>query len=388
MINLSKIKEVAFGLLKNTEGYKARYFLNKITPDEPRIKVLRGFRGVGKTTALLQLMNEKAIYFSMDHPAVTEHSLYEVSEAFVKSGYTLLLIDEVHYYKEWKRDTKAIYDEFSNVSIVLSGSAPLALEPERRYELLEANPLSLREFAYLSGREIPSNESWRTQDETIRFLAKENWLYEAYNVYMNGGAFPAYFSYKEKILPAIYNSIRKSIREDAVFFARVDGEMVSGMERLLVFLASASLGEFSINSLSSTLGLTKHKTYEIVGLMESMKILRLIRPAGQGAKMVRGDPKLMFSHPLLRKAICHTLGVEANLGALREELAVFSLLNRGWSVRTIKGRKHNPDYIIEKGKEKIVIEIGGPSKSRKQLRGIAGQTMVLDDKQLICLAFF
>lgn len=111
----------------------------------------------------------------------------------------------------------------------------------------------------------------------------------------------------------------------------------------MLFLASASLGEFSIHSLSKTLELSKHKTYEVVGLLESMRILRLVKPLGKGAKMMRGEPKLMFYHPVLRVSVCNALGIEANTGALREELAVFSLCGRGWAVNTIKGMKRNPD---------------------------------------------
>jgi len=388
-MDLGKIKEVAFGLAKGAEGLRPRHFLSSISMGrEPRIKVLRGFRGVGKTTALLQLMKEKAMYFSMDHPAVAEYTLYEVGDALVKAGYSTLLVDEIHYYKGWKADTKALYDEIPHLSMVLSGSAPLAFEPERRYEIINVDPLSLGEFAHLGGRDVEKTEAWRGQDETLRFLATNSWLYEYYGNYMAGGAFPTYFSYREKTLGSIYGSIRKSVKEDAAFFAKVDGEMVRGMERLLLFLASASLGEFSIHGLSNTLGLGKHKAYEIVSLMESMRILRLVRPLGKGAKMVRGEPKLMFYHPVLRAAVCDAIGVEADIGALREELAVFSFSGRGWAVNTIKGMKRNPDYVVAKGGERLIVEIGGPSKKRGQLRGLPGESLVIDDKQLIALSLF
>jgi len=389
MIDLGKIKEVAFGLAKGIESLNRRYFLKDVLIGrEPRIKVLRGFRGVGKTTSLLQIMGDKAMYFSMDHPAVAEYSLYELGDSFVKAGYNLLLVDEIHYYENWKRDAKALYDEFPHLTMVLSGSAPLAFEPERRYEIIDVDPLSLMEFVHLAGKEIESTESWKDQDETLRFLAYNSWLYEYYGNYMAGGAFPTYFSYKEKTLPSVYGSIRKSVKEDAPFFAKVDGETIRGMERLLLFLGSAHLGEFSLHSLSNTLGLSRHKTYEAVNLLETMKILRLVRPGGEGAKLVRGDPKLMFYHPVLRAAVCDALGVEPNLGALREELAVFSFCGRGWKVSTIRGLKKNPDYLIEKGKERFIVEIGGPSKTRSQLKGFSEKTLIIDDKQLITLALF
>ncbi len=388
-INITRIKEVSRELAGRVQGLPKRYFLSKVeVGKEPRIKVLRGFRGLGKTTALLQLMNENAIYLSMDHALVKEHSLYDVGDALIKTGFKTLLIDEIQHYADWKRHTKSLYDSFPGVAIVLSGSAPLAFEPERRYEIIEVEPLSLNEFATLNGEEVEKTDSWKDIDSAINFVVKHKELHGNYAKYLNGGAFPLFFSHGEKTLKTVYNSIEKSIREDAIFFGKVDAESIVAMEKLVLFLASASLGEFSVNSLSNTLGITKYKVYEIVKLLEGMRILRLVRPFGKGAKLIRGEPKLMFYHPVMRSAVCNELLIEPDKGAIREELGVFCLASRGWKVSTIKGMKRIPDYIVEKGNERMVVEIGGPSKKRTQLREFNEKTLVITDLQLMALACF
>lgn len=389
-IDVLKIKEIALGLAQGTQGLKRRFFMSAHSfDDEPRIKVLRGFRGVGKTTALLQLMErDRAIYFSVDHPYIEGYSLYELSKQLIKSGYKTLLIDEIQYYPNWKQETKALYDEFREVVIIISGSAPLAFEPERRYDIIDVEPLSLKEFCEIEGRKIEVEEIWGDTEKTLVFLAANPWIYEQYECYLRQGAFPIYFKYREKTLGSIYQSIKKSIREDVPFFSRVDGETIRAMERLLLLLATAELGDFSINSIAKTLEITKYKGYEIVSLLEAMRILRLIRPHAKGPKLVRGDPKLMFYHPNLRWAVCSMLGVTPSRGALREELAVFSFIQRGWKVSTIKGMKKNPDYLIERHNETILIEIGGSSKTTAQFAGMKGRKEIIDDRRLITLAWF
>ena len=48
-INSLEIRETAMRLAKTVEGFKRRYFLSRVAVGrEPRIKVLRGFRGLGK----------------------------------------------------------------------------------------------------------------------------------------------------------------------------------------------------------------------------------------------------------------------------------------------------------------------------------------------------
>ena len=70
----------------------------------PNITILKGLRGVGKTTALLQLFNEntQSIYFSADHPLVKETGLFEICRKLINAGgFKLLLIDEIHYVPDW-----------------------------------------------------------------------------------------------------------------------------------------------------------------------------------------------------------------------------------------------------------------------------------------------
>ena len=54
----------------------------------------------------------------------------------------------------------------------------------------------------------------------------------------------------------------------------------------------------------------------------------------------------------------------------------------------IKGLKKNPDYIIEKENETIIIEIGGISKSKTQLKGFELPTLIIDERQLMLLGLF
>ncbi len=390
-LDLSKIKEIGLRLSQRASGFNRRTFVKKIKLGrEPRIKVLVGFRGLGKTTALLQLMeDEKKVYFSLDHPFVMETTFYELGKAFIMSGYTTLLVDEVHHYKKWKAESKALYDEFPETTLILSGSAPLAFEPERRYEIIAVNPMSLREFIEIQGKKLEATDDfWKDVELSLRFLAAHSEVYEYYQKYLLGGGFPIYFTYGEKTLEAIYNSIRKSIWEDAPFLSRVAGEEIIVMEKILLSLATSSLGEFSIHSLANHLGIKKHKGYELLALLEKMRIVRLVRPLGQGPKLVRGEPKLMFYHPNLRSAVCNALGHAPDRGALREELAVFAFTERGWNIHTIKGKKKSPDYIVTKGKEKLIVEIGGPSKTKVQLKGFTEKTLILEERQLIALSLF
>lgn len=383
--SLAKSKEVG--------SWKKRFVFKELSESiqkKPRIKLVKGFRGVGKTTLLLQLFSlfkDKAFYLSADSPILKKTTIYFLGKELIKKGYTLLLIDEIHTYLKWKEELKALNDEYPSVVIIASGSAPLAFIPERREELIEVSPLSFSEYLFLKKSvEIHSTKEWQSPEKTIDLIAAHSLEEGEFSNYFNFGGFPFFLELeKEKTLNAIYYSMNKSVREDAVFFLKMSKEKIFAMEKLLVLLATSSPGELSLTSLSSSLEVSKSSIYEIINALSSMQLIRIIRPYKKGASLVRGEPKILFFHPNLRTALCHQLGLTANIGSIREELALFAFTQRDWKTHTIKGMKKSPDYVIEKEKQKFVIEIGGDSKTKTQLKGFAN-ALVLNERQLISLS--
>lgn len=112
-----------------------RYFLRS-TSLSHRFSIIKGPRGIGKTTAVIQyilktydndLLTEKALYVQADHFLVQNYSLYEIAETFVQYGGELLCFDEIHKYPNWSKELKSIYDTFPSLRIVATGSSALEI---------------------------------------------------------------------------------------------------------------------------------------------------------------------------------------------------------------------------------------------------------------------
>lgn len=390
---IDSLRLVSLALAKRVETLRKRTTfedLNTALSRKPRLKLLKGFRGLGKTTLLLQMLNEdipNRFYFSADHPLAKEFGIYAVSKEVIRSGFMVILIDEIHTYPKWREEIKALNDEFPDLVIFASGSAPLALNPERREELIEIKPMDFAEYLSINKNlELKSENEWKDKQLAIAFIASNPSIESEFYKYARCSAFPSSLELdEERALDAIYHSIKKSIREDAVFFLNMSKEKVFGMENILIFLATASLGELSINAIAKSLELSKTVVYEIINTLETMEIIHIIRPYKKGLALVRAEPKMMFRHPNFRYAICKQLGKDVDIGSIREELAVFSFTERGFFVSTIKGMKKSPDYIIERNEEKFIAEIGGEGKTKAQLKGFENG-IVLTEYQLIPLS--
>ncbi len=140
---------------KNNFTYK-RYFHKSINLDKKLVGII-GARGVGKTTYLIQYLKElalpfsKKLYFSAD--MVTIPSLFEVAEAFFKEEGEVLIIDEIHKYKNFEVELKKIYD-ILDLKVIFSGSSALSIDNakadlSRRAIIYDVYGLSFREFIEL-----------------------------------------------------------------------------------------------------------------------------------------------------------------------------------------------------------------------------------------------
>ena len=103
-------------LLNATSTTFVRSIMEDIPWNESRLTAIRGARGVGKTTLMLQyqklhygdVSNRKSLYVRLDNLYFTQHSLVEVAEQFERQGGELLLVDEVHNSPYWAKEIKEI----------------------------------------------------------------------------------------------------------------------------------------------------------------------------------------------------------------------------------------------------------------------------------------
>ena len=115
-------------------GQNFRRYLFYLIPSDQRLVIIKGARGTGKTTLLLQLMksarvaDHEKIYISLDHIYFLENKLFDVADRFQKLGGKVMFLDEIHRYPGWASEIKNIYDHFPELRIVGTGSSALSIQ--------------------------------------------------------------------------------------------------------------------------------------------------------------------------------------------------------------------------------------------------------------------
>jgi Predicted ATPase (AAA+ superfamily) len=154
-------------LVEHTNTSVRRDLMDEIDWND-RLIGIKGTRGVGKTTFLLQYAKERfgtdrsCLFINMNNFYFSGHTIIEFAEEFLKNGGKVLLIDQVFKYPNWSHELRICHDRFPGLKIVFSGSSVMRLKEEntelsgivKSYNL---RGFSFREFLNLqTGNSFPS----------------------------------------------------------------------------------------------------------------------------------------------------------------------------------------------------------------------------------------
>ena len=102
-----------------------------------RMIVIKGTRGVGKTTFLLQYAKEKfgaddhkCLFVNMNNFYFQGRGIADFAGDFVRQGGRTLLIDQVFKQPDWSKELRRCYDLYPELKIVFTGSSVMRLKEE------------------------------------------------------------------------------------------------------------------------------------------------------------------------------------------------------------------------------------------------------------------
>ena len=382
-MNVNKIIELHdYALAQNSKYLKRRFIAEKIKDDGKHFVGLIGPRGVGKSVLFRQLAaeNKNSIYISVD--AVEIENLFELIKNLNETyGYRVFYLDEIHYYKEYQKDLKTIYD-FLDIKIYFTSSVSLSLfessyDLSRRIKLYVMPPFDYREYLYFKKNLILS-------PLTFEDIIAKNWATEhireggSFYEYLSGGLFP--FSLEEAdVIQFFENILEKIIYRDIPSVANLRFDELNVIKKIIRFIAKSQIDGISYSTLSNNLKITKYKAEQYVKTLEKAFIVNVVLPKGTN---VLKEPKILLNLPY--RLLFNDF--EDVKGQLREEFFVENMISKKFSLYYLKNKKgkKTPDYLVEVGDKEYVVEIGGKGKGIKQFKGIdIEKSLILIDADVV-----
>lgn len=301
-------------------------------PPAHRALLISGARQVGKTTLMLQAIQElirkgtapaNILYATFDHPLfklVGLDALVRLWREFepAQSGPEFLFLDEIQMAKDWQTWLKHQVDfEKGRRRIAVTGSAmPLAVASQEsgvgRWYTLKLATLSF--FEYLQLRNLPTPpvpglnsllEAFDWDEAQWTKVAEEaRPLTGLFHEYILRGGFPQ---------SALVDSIpmaQKLLREDIVdkvlkrdMTAFFGVRNILEMEQVFLYLCLHDGGLLDLPELCKALQLKRPTVSHFIELFESVHLIYRLLPFGYGKQVLRGRAKVYMADPAIAPSV-------------------------------------------------------------------------------------
>lgn len=377
---LPSILRQASAYILNRKLPRYRRFLYQQIDFDERLIGIKGARGCGKTTLLLQyaqsteLAPQRILYVACDHPAMVDVSLYDLAQTFYQEGGELLLIDEIHKSKGFAAHLKAIRDTF-DLQVLFSGSSALRLEHElgdlsRRAVVYHLPVLSLREFMeietgqFFKAYSLP--EVLQRHSAIATEVMQQVRPIEQFKNYLHYGAYPFYRESLENYPRKLLEVINLTIDVDLNTIYNIETTKLDKLKKVLYMLCSTDPVELNIAKLSAAVGTSWSTLAKYLERMQAGSLIHLVR-GGSGMRAVVKPDKLLLDNPNLFHVLC----AQPSIGSMRESFFVSQCSHQHQIHYHDKG-----DFMVD---DHWVFEIGGANKTLKQLQGNEQGYVLVDD---------
>ena len=346
-----------------------------------RLIVLKGARGVGKTTMLLQHITRtfedtsKALYVAADHIWFANHTLIDLAEYHYTHGGTHLFIDEIHKYQNWQQEIKNIYDSFPRLNLVVTGSSMLRIEHalgdlSRRCKEYTLRGLSFREYLKLEGVAdwpvLSLEEILQRHPQLASKMTGQAKVLGHFENYLRHGYYPFYIEEGNGFDERLQRVINTVLTEDIPAVVSVEYETIYKLRQLLAIFSEQSPYTLNVSALARTLETSTSQVMKLFDLLNQAAIIRRLFSKERSMKMLQKPEKILFDNT----NIMYALSPEADTGTMRETYFA-DMMSFGHSI----SMPQKGDLLVDKH---ILFEVGGRTKGYKQIANIPESYVVAD----------
>lgn len=361
-----------------------RYLYNNIHWNS-RIIGIKGARGVGKTTMLLQHIVEnyqdidKTLYASLDDLWFSTHSLLDLVDWADSHGINRLYLDEVHRYDKWSQTLKNIYDNYPEMSIVYTSSSLLMMDNaqtdlSRRQTLYTLHGLSFREFLSFEGilhiDPIPFDELLQEHVQKAMQIVRKVKITPLFENYLKYGYYPFYKETVEDFTDRLRQITSVVIDSDLPAVEKVSFETLQKVRKLLMIISEKVPFEPNMSELWKQLSTNNDLGLRMLYALDKAQILTLLSSKAKSYKYLYKPDKIFLNNTNLMNALCPNV----DKGNERETFFVCQM----HVTKDVK-RPKNGDFLID---DKYLFEVGGKNKTFNQIADIPNSYLAIDNTEV------
>ena len=300
-------------LVEHTNAPVRRDLMDEIDWND-RLIGIKGTRGVGKTTFLLQYAKEKfgtdrsCLFINMNNFYFSKYTLVDFAGEFVKRGGTVLLIDQVFKYPEWSHDLRACYEKFPGLKIVFTGSSVMRLKEENPelsgiVKVYYLRGFSFREFLNLQSgnnfRAYTLQEILENHEQIAKTILRNVKPLDFFQDYLHHGFYP-FFLEKRNFSENLLKTMNMMIEVDILLIKQIELKYLSKIKKLLYLLAVDGPVAPNVSQLAAEIQTSRATVMNYIKYLADARLINMVYPKGEEfpkkpSKLMMHNTNLMYS---------------------------------------------------------------------------------------------
>lgn len=282
-------------LVEHTNATLRRSLMDEIDWTD-RLIGIKGTRGVGKTTFLLQYAKEKyapfdkrCLYINMNNFYFQGRGISDFAGDFYRRGGRVLLIDQVYKQSDWSRELRSCYDLYPELQIVFTGSSVMRLKDENPELNGIVKSYNLRGFSFREFLNLETGNDFRayTLDQIIHnheHIIKEILPLvspaQYFKKYIEKGFYPLYLEhsdYRENLL----KTMNMTTEVDILLIKQIELKYLTKIKKLFYLLAVDGPKTPNISQLAHEIQTSRATVMNYIKYLADARLINIIYPIGQ-----------------------------------------------------------------------------------------------------------
>jgi uncharacterized protein len=259
-----------------------------------RLIGIKGSRGVGKTTFLLQYAKEQfgtdrsCLYVNFNNFYFTKHTLVEFAAEFCAQGGKTLLIDQTFKYENWSKELRECYFRFPDLHIVFSGSSVMRLIEDNQdlQDIVASYNLrgfSFREFLNLqAGTTIPPynlEEIIQNHVQIAQNICQQVKPLDYFQDYLHHGFYP-FFLENRNFSENLIKTMNMMLEVDILLIKQIELKYLSKIRKLLYLIMNTAPDAPNVSQLSKEIETSRATIMNYIKYLKDARLLNTLYAEG------------------------------------------------------------------------------------------------------------
>ena len=358
-------------LVEHTNAPVRRVLMDEIDWNDRMIGI-KGSRGVGKTTFLLQYAKEQfgvndrqCLYINMNNFYFEGRGIADFAGDFVRHGGKVLLIDQVFKQPNWSSELRKCYDSYPNLKIVFTGSSVMRLKGEnpelngivKSYNL---RGFSFREFINLKAgttlKPYTLDEILNDHERLVKQILPRVSPLRYFQDYLHHGYYP-FFLEQRNFSENLLKTMNMMTEVDILLIKQIELKYLTKIKKLFYLLAVNGPGAPNVSSLADAIETSRATVMNYIKNLADARLINIIYPVGQD--FPKKPSKVMMHNSNLMYAI-YPIHVE------QQDVMETFFVNALWKDHQVNQGGKEPFYIVDGDKKFRICDATGDQKIRYQ----------------------